>query len=394
MALNIWKWLFGKETSPKKIDPKQICFEIANEIMIRELAFNMIVNKIANAIIKCEINVYENGKRTKNDEWYRWNVQPNKNQSKSVFFHKLISILYNHNEVLVITNGDELYVADDFIKNDNSAFFEHTFSNIQINGLILNKTYKMSEVYYFELNNENIKKYLNGTLTLYGGLMNAAYSSYLVANGNKGILNISQFAEQDEDFQEYFTDLINEDFKKFFSNANAVIPLYEGYEYEQLSNSGTQTTTRDIKALIDDVITLTANALNVPNSIANGSVQDTSKAIDEMLTFCIDPLIEILVNEMDRKTFMKNDIVNGDCFKFNTLAIKHINLLDVATPIDKLISSGFTCINDLRAVCKMDIINEEWANQFFMTKNYSTIQDLMNALKGGEDNEETVLSNE
>lgn len=394
MGINIWKWLFGKEISPKKIDSKAVCFELANEIMIREMAFNMIVNKIANAISKCDINVYEKGKRVKNDEWFRWNVSPNKNQSKVEFFTKLITLLYNHNEVLVIPNNNELYVADSFNMNDTSAFFEHTFSNIQINGLTLQKTYRMSEVYYFKINDENIKRYINGTLTLYGGLINAAYSSYLVANGNKGILKIDQYAEQSDSFKEYFDDLVNEDFKKFYSNSNAVLPLFEGYEYEQLSNAGTQSTTRDFKALIDDVISLTANALNVPISIANGTVQDTSKAIDELLTFCIDPLIEMLTNEMDRKTFTKEDIKNGDHFKFNTLAIKHIDLLDVATSIDKLISSGFTCINDLREVCKMDIIDEEWANQFFMTKNYSTIEELMKSLKGGEGHEETVLSNE
>ena len=394
MGINIWKWLFGKEISPKKIDSKAVYFELANEIMIREMAFNMIVNKIANAITKCDINVYEKGKRVKNDEWFRWNVSPNKNQSKVVFFTKLITLLYNHNEALVVPNNNELYVADSFNTNDTSAFFEHTFSNIQINDLILQKTYRMSEVYYFKLNDENIKRYINGTLTLYGGLINAAYSSYLVANGNKGILKIDQYAEQADDFQSYFNDLINDDFKKFFSNPNAVLPLFEGYEYEQLSNAGTQSTTRDFKALIDDVISLTANALNVPISIANGTVQDTSKAIDELLTFCIDPLIEMLTNEMNRKTFIKDDIKNGCYFKFNTLAIKHIDLLDVATSIDKLISSGFTCINDLREVCNMDIIDEEWANQFFMTKNYSTIEELMKSLKGGEGHEETVLSNE
>ena len=394
MGINIWKWLFRKEISPKKIDSKAVCFELANEIMIREMAFNMIVNKIANAITKCDINVYEKGKRVKNDEWFRWNVSPNKNQSKVMFFTKLITLLYNHNEVLVIPNNNELYVADSFDMDDTSAFFEHTFSNIQINDLILQKTYRMSEVYYFKLNDENIKRYINGTLTLYGGLINAAYSSYLVANGNKGILKIDQYAEQADDFQSYFNDLINEDFKKFFSNSNAVLPLFEGYKYEQLSNSGTQSTTRDFKALIDDVISLTANALNVPISIANGTVQDTSKAIDELLTFCIDPLIEMLTNEMNRKTFIKDDIKNGCYFKFNTLAIKHIDLLDVSTPIDKLISSGFACINDLRELCGMDRIDEEWANQFFMTKNYSTIEELMKSLKGGEGHEETVLSNE
>ena len=177
-------------------------------------------------------------------------------------------------------------------------------------------------------------------------------------------------------------------FKKFFSSANAVMPIFNGYEYEELDHKGTQSTTRDLKALLDDVIKISANALSIPTSIATGDVQDTSKAIDEFLTFCIDPLIELFTDEMVRKLFTMHQITNGGCYvRFDTKAIKHIDLLDVATSIDKLISSGFTCINELRQVCGMDIIDEPWAWQFFMTKNYSTIEELLKTLKGGEGDE-------
>lgn len=373
------------EKEDKKIDYKFVCQKLASEIMIRELAFNMVVNKISSALSKCKVNVYYNGKRAKDEEWYRWNIQPNINQSSNQFWSKLIYYLYNYNEALVITRGNELYVADSYVKNEDYAFFEHTFTGVTINGYALNKTYRMSEVFYFELNNRNIRNYLNGTLQLYSELINAAYSSYLVANGNKGVLKINQFAENSEDFTEQFNQLLNEDFKIFFSNANAVLPLYEGFEYIQLDNKGTQSTTRDFKSLLDDVISMTANAFNVPSSIANGTVQDTSKAIDEFLTFCIDPLIEMLTDEMNRKSFSPYQIINGYYFKFNTLAIKHIDILDIANAIDKLLSSGFTCINDLRILIGLDPIDEEWANQFFMTKNYAPIEELLNALKGGDE---------
>ena len=62
-----------------------------------------------------------------------------------------------------------------------------------------------------------------------------------------------------------------------------------------------------------------------------------------------------------------------------------IDILDIANAIDKLLSSGFTCINDLRILIGLDPIDEEWANQFFMTKNYAPIEELLNALKGGDE---------
>ena len=133
------------------------------------------------------------------------------------------------------------------------------------------------------------------------------------------------------------------------------------------------------------MISITANAFNVPKSIATGEVQDTSKAIDEFLTFCLDPLIELLTDEITRKLFTKYQVLNGYYVKFNTKAVKHIDLLDVATAIDKLISSGCFTIKDIRRVCGEDEIDEPWANQFFMTKNYSAIEDIVTQLKGGDE---------
>ena len=381
--------IFGDKKN-NKVPITCASMDILGEIYIRELAFNLVVNKIANAISKCQMNIYTDKKRDRNEEWYRWNVSPNPNQSAPVFWAKLIYQLYNFNEALIVPIGGNLYVADSFVLNKQYAFFDYRFESIQIDDFSLSRAFRQNEVFYFQLNNRKMVTYLNGTMTLYTGLIKAAYSSYMASNGNKGFLKISQFAEREDDFQEYFNQLVNEDFKKFFESSNAVMPLYEGYEYESLGNTGTQTNTRDIKALIDDVIQTTANAFNMPTSIAIGNVQDTSKAIDEFLTFCIDPLIRILEAEITRKSFTQSQVINGSYVKFDTTAIKHIDLLDVATAIDKLISSGCFTINDIRKTIGADEIDEPWANQFFMTKNYSTIEDLMNQLnnptntKGGD----------
>ena len=376
--------IFGDKKN-NKVPITCASMDILGEIYIRELAFNLVVNKIANAISKCQMNIYTDNKRDRNEEWYRWNVSPNPNQSAPVFWAKLIYQLYDNNEALIIPINGNLYVADSFIVNKQYAFYDYRFESIQIDDFSLSRAFRQNEVFYFQLNNKKMVTYLNGTMTLYTGLIKAAYSSYMAANGNKGFLKISQFAEQEDDFQEYFNQLVNEDFKKFFESSNAVMPLYEGYSYEALGNTGTQSNTRDIKSLIDDVIQTTANAFNMPTSIAIGNVQDTSKAIDEFLTFCIDPLIRILEAEITRKSFTQSQVINGSYVKFDTTAIKHIDLLDVATAIDKLISSGCFTINDIRRTIGADEIDEPWANQFFMTKNYSTIEDLMNQLNNTTD---------
>ena len=73
-------------------------YNIVSEIHIRELAFWSCVNMVANSISKCELKTFQNNKEIKGQEYYLWNVSPNKNQNSSAFMHKLISQLYRNNE--------------------------------------------------------------------------------------------------------------------------------------------------------------------------------------------------------------------------------------------------------------------------------------------------------
>ena len=76
--------------------------------------------------------------------------------------------------------------------------------------------------------------------------------------------------------------------------------------------------------------------------------------------------------------------MKGNYLKIDTKAIKHIDLLSVSTAIDKLIGSGSFCINDIREAIGEEPIDEDWARQHFITKNYETVELALKALEGGE----------
>ena len=385
MAWDIFKFLIGKSTSSKS-DIKPVSYELISEYYIRELAFSMMVNRVASAISKCEIMTYENGKKKKSDEWYRWNVQPNKNQNATQFWNKLINRLYNDNQAIIVPVNDELYVADSFFYDETGAFYEHAFKSVVINGFTLDKSFRMSEVFYFKLNDVRIKSLVDGINTFYGKLINAAYANYNASHGNKGLLRIDQFAEGAEDFEETLNEMLNEDFKTFLSSPNAVLPLLRGYDYEALPQTKSVGDTRDIRKLYDDVIEMTAMAFGISKQLAVGEVADTSKAVDDLLTFVIDPLVELISDELNRKLYSKAKYLNGYFVRFNTSLIKHVDLFDVSAAIDKLVSSGCFCIDDIRVALGQEPIDEEWSRQYFMTKNYATIDELLKSMKGGDDN--------
>lgn len=354
------------------------------EVYLRELAFWTCVNKIANAISKCEFKTYIKKKEVKGQEYYLWNYEPNQNQNATSFMNKLIGKLYRNNECLVVEVNNHIYVADSYSK-EVLALKEYRFSGITFDGYELSETREMSEVMFFELNSENMRNLTNGMYETYSKLLIYAQDAYKKSRGKKGILNIGAIAQESENFDETFQELMSTHFKNFFESDSAVLPLFDGYEYQDISESGktySAESTRDIKSLADDIFEFTARAFSFPPSLAKGDVQDTGKAIDELLTFVIDPLIKMLQQEINRKRNGYKGFKAGNYVKIETLAVKHIDIFDIATPVDKLISSGAFTINDILEVLGKPRIEEDWANQHFMTKNYSKIQDLLSDLAG------------
>lgn len=227
--------------------------------------------------------------------------------------------------------------------------------------------------------------------TAYSKLIDYSAKSYLKSRGSRGTLNISAMAQSDKLFNEKLEKLMNEYFKSFFESPNAVLPLFEGYSYTDIgSKTYSEGTSRDIKSQYDDIFDFTARGFSMPPALAKGDVQDTEKAVDEMLTFCLDPLAQMLMQEINRKRIGKNGIQKGTKLQINTMRVKHIDMFDIATSADKLISSGTYTVNMiLRALGEMPI-DEDWADQHFITKNYSTIQEILEEQqKGGGKNAKT-----
>ena len=67
--------------------------------------------------------------------------------------------------------------------------------------------------------------------------------------------------------------------------------------------------------------------------------------------------------------------------KVDTAAVKHRDLMDVGTSVDKLIGSGVACINDILRLIGMPQIEESWAYEHFLTKNYSTFAEALNQMQ-------------
>ncbi|HBV85766.1 MAG TPA: phage portal protein [Desulfosporosinus sp.] len=353
------------------------------DIYIRELAFWSAVNIIANAVSKCEFKTFLNGKETKGNEYYLWNIEPNKNQNSSGFIHKWISQLYRNNECLIIGHNEQLLVADSFIRTPY-ALFDDVFTGVTVGDFTFKRSFNQSEVLYWQLSSQDMRRVINGLYQSYSKLIAYSMKYYQKSRGTKGKFEYETLPVNGTEERKLFNSLVNEKFKAWLEADNGVIPLGKGQKFTELtSKTYSSEGTRDIRAMINDIFDFTAKGFNIPPALLRGDIQGTSDAVDQLLTFGIDPLTDMFSEEIIRKRVGRTEYLKGTYLQIDTKAIKHIDLLSVANAIDKIIGSGAYCINDIRKACGDSVIDEAWAWQHFMTKNYSTVADLLAALEGG-----------
>lgn len=385
MGFNFFKWLAKRAGEPPQPVSGTDFFDLGTDLYIRELAFHACENLVGNALSKCEFKTYRRGEEKKGAEYYLWNLAPNQNQNSTAFLHKLVHQMYNERCALVVENGGKLYIADSFERREY-ALYDDLFSQVTVGDFTFSRTFAQSDVLFFELTCENMRAITKGLYQSYGKLIAYGIKGYQKSRGTKGTLAVEAQIMQNKEFKRQYEELRNADFKRFAEAENAVLPLFRGMEFKELgSKTYSQDSTRDIRAMIDDVTDFTARAFGIPPALLNGAVQDVTSATEQLLTFCVDPLADNIQEEINRKRYGPTGLARGDYLQIDTSRMKHVDLLSSASSIDKLVSSGVVCINDIRALLGQPLITEDWAWQHFITKNYSTVADLL-ALEGGETN--------
>ena len=358
-------------------------FENLTSLAYRETAFWCSVNMVANAVSKCEIKTVADGKEMREREYYLWNIEPNLNQNSTEFIHKLITQLFTQNEALMIELNGNLLVADSF-SVEKYAAIENIYTNVQVDDLRFNRSFRESEVMYFKLSSQNMKALSDLIYADYANLISAAVSYYKSNSGAKAKFKYQALPlpPNTADKNAWLQSHVDKYLKPFLEKPNSVVALGEGIDLEQF-DKGTNyrnLSTNDIKSTIDDVFDFTARCFGIPAALLKGVDANYEKTVGEFLTFCIDPLVGMLRKEIVRKRLGKTRFSQGFDIYFDTTKIIHHDILSSANGIDKLISSGVFCVNDIRRLLGQPLIDEPWAWKHFLTKNYSDIE-------GGEHHE-------
>ena len=349
-----------------------------NGLMIDRFAINIGINLIAGLVSKCEFKTYKAGRPFVGKEYYLWNIEPNTNQNSTQFLQEVIYRLCRYNECLIFDYQGQLIIAESFQKKE-FALKETVFTNVSRAGFTFSKSFLMSEVLYLKLNNDDIARLFKNLYSGYDELIAEAVFKYKKSGGEKVILKISSLASGSPDYENRLKELMTEYFKTYFESKNAVLPLTDGFEAvpqsaETLKKTANEIT--DIKTLTAEAFDRVGQALKIPPAILKGDIADVSQLTDNLLTFCIDPLCDLISEETIRKRYGESEYLKGNFMRIDTTCIKHIDIFSIAEKIDKLISSGMYNIDELREKLGDYALNTEFSKKHWITKNYQDIEKL------------------
>lgn len=384
MGLDWKRWLRTAAGSAKmeEVSCREL-FQAGEEYRIRELAFWCCVNLIANAMGRCEFRTFRNGREIREAEYYRWNVEPNINQSSTVFLHKMVAKLYQENEALIVKarmhNGREpLVVADSWMEPADYPSRQNEYRQVTV-GESSFGTVRESDAIHLVLNYCNIAPVVKGIYESYSKLLSAAMQNYTWGNGQHWKVHVSQTASGQEGWAEAFQRQIDAQVRPFLNSVSGILPELDGWTYESVGkDSEASRDASHIRSLVNDIFDFTANGFQIPPVLLRGQVEGTADAYSRFLSHCIDPLADQLSEEINRKLYGYDEWRKRSYMQVDTSAIQHFDLFVNAANIEKLIGSGYS-YNDVQRAAGGREIEEDWANEHFITKNFAEAQ---NAVEG------------
>ena len=370
---NLFNWL-GKKVSTAEIST--IITEKLDQLAIKELALHIGVSYIANTLSKCEFKTYQNGQEARGRLWYLLNVSPNPNENSSQLINKFIEKYYYENEALLMLHNDKLYCADSFHCDDSDPIKGYVYHNVAFGNKQLKSKYKAEDIFHFKLENDNVKALIDSVYTQYEEIIDLAVKTFKRTNGKKYKLLLESIQAGDERFNQIFKESLEAQLQDFIKNDNAIYPRYKGTDLVEFSTT-TPTNTNDIIAMRKETFEVVAQALKIPLSMMYGNITNMSEIVQVFLSICIDPLADMIGEELTRKYYTFEDWQAGNYIKVDTSCINHIDILEVADKADKAIASGICNIDDLRNRLGLAPLNTNFSKTHFITKNYEPAERIL-----------------
>ena len=269
-----------------------------------------------------------------------------------------------------------MFLADSFVRNE-FAFRENIYTELSIGDYPLDDIWKESQVLYLKDDNSTIRNAINGIYNDYVKLIDSSIKGYQNSKARKGKLkiptNLPKTLQEEGKLQEH----IQATMKDFMDpSKDAVYPETNGFEYEEIDKakgSKSNDSGRETKNFIDDIFDFIAISYGIPPSLLKGDTVDTKDAVNNFLTFCINPIAKLITDEINRKMYGKENYLKNTYAKLDTSNVKAVDLRDVANSIELLNRNGALTIDDTLRILNKEPIGGDIGGMRFVTKNLELI---------------------
>lgn len=386
-----WKNFFTSKIKTKYQEGDTIVIDIPASLYYKEMAIYTAVSLISNAISRSEIKVFEEGEEKKNEDYYRLNVSPNRNETASIFWHKVVNSMVWEGEAIVVDVGGCLYCADSYLVQEERPILGDILCNVQIGTLQLRKTFYSKDIYRIRLDDKNVKGLIDGLWEDYEKVLSAAKNAFIDGNSRKYKLHITAMKAGDDDFEKEFEEHIKERLKSYLKPGSAVYPEFDGYELKS-DDAKNSASSKDILEEKQDFFKTVAAAFHIPDSMMSGNITNMKDIIDIFLTFGVDPYADCIEEALNKRAGV-NNFINQNFYKVDTGRIHHRDLFEIAPGIINLISSAGFSIDEVRAKLGEEPLNEWWSQKHFITKNFEEVEKYLKSEEGGTNEKAKILPN-
>ena len=363
-------------------DPSAVVIDIPADLYYEELAIYTASSLISNAISRSEMRVFKDRVPVKDQDYYLLNVSPNRNETSSVFWHKVINHVIRDGEALVVEAGGYLYCADSFVRAVERPILGDIYEGVTVGNFSFAKQFTQDEAYLFRLDNIKVKSLIDGMYEQYGSILSAAAKALKQGNSQKYKLHIEGVKAGDEEFNKEFTEYIAKQLKTYMESDNAVYPEFDGYKLEADPGRSSGSAS-DFVELKKELFSSVAGAFHIPESMMTGNITSMTDVVGAFLTFGVDPYADMITEALNKRAGLDN-YLGDNYYQVDTSKILHRDLFDVAADVSNLISSGVKCIDEVREMLGDAPLNTDWSRKHFITKNFEEIERFLSSAEGGE----------
>nr|DAX69074.1 MAG TPA: portal protein [Caudoviricetes sp.] len=353
-------------------------------LQLKSLAIDKSAEFIARIFAKSEFKYQENGKVKSSDWDYLLNVRPNKNESASDFWQKVVYRLITKNEVLIfLTTDDQLLVADSYTRT-KYAVYDDVFEYVTCRGFTFEKRFRMSEVIFLQYNNNRLQDYISDLFADYEKLHTRLVEALARNNQIRGTLKTKNNGSFDKEMLAKLQSYAEILFKSFNTKTIAIVPAQDGMEYTEHTNTtGTSNISVDelkkFRRQFDDEV---ADILGIPTALSHGDMANLENSQKMFNSYCYQSLVKKMSDGLNfalvsRRKYERNNL-------FVIIGEGQKDKFALAENIDKLISSGAMTRNEVRSELGLESV--PGGDKFLITKNYQLGEQLE---KGGEKEDES-----